>query len=346
MDDYEIDGVGVSETSTTEVEVANGNEACHYPEKDTTDGLWCVSHRKPLDEADTGYMNPREPRSAVDEVPRRSELRLKHAQQDTMEGDKLGGALVTYKLEQGEYFHHFEEFGLFEKSLLRDSLYVKQNDQLVTLDGWTVNEMDHSSVVTLFLNLEIGKEHVMLVANHQISTDSFRQITFSLHGFITEEHEDEEKPEEMLRIENFTLAVMPLNDITDEVNISLENEEHIYLNKDLLFVSTRSVDTDRSVRFIRKRRQKWVGSHVQITSTFKQKDAGFVAIDEKGNVAMLPQFQQNAVFIAKYNNWGIWSIKSKYCGHFLAEQNRRLCSIPNDRDGYFVIKPSNCRNCL
>ncbi|XP_033759973.1 uncharacterized protein LOC117342090 isoform X3 [Pecten maximus] len=284
----------------------------------------------------------------ADAIPQRSELRVKHAQQDHPEGDQLGGALVTYKHDQGYFIHRFEEFGLYKKSLLRDSLHLKQNDQLVELNEHDVNTLDHDTAVKLFLNLEIGQDNTILAANYQVSTDSLRKITFTLYGFTTEKpEEEEEKPMDMIRVENVTLTSMHLSSkAKDEVTIATKKKPHLYLNKDLSFTSPGIPEKDKTVHFIRHRSRKFVNMAVIRNTTFQRKDTGFLAVDERENVTLLPNSHPNVNFDASFNNWGNWYIESKRCGCFLAERNRRLVTIPKDMDGQFIIKAVDCRHCL
>ncbi|XP_060073945.1 uncharacterized protein LOC132553698 isoform X2 [Ylistrum balloti] len=304
---------------------------------DMPDGLYGGARCSGYDTVDAKYklyqVDP-----GTDGQPQRSELRVKHAQQDSPEGDSLGGTLVTYTHKQGDFIHRFEEFELYEQSLLRDSLKVRQNDQLVIMDEIMVNNLDHQAVVNLFLNLKIGLEHVMVVGNYQMSSDTLRQITFSLYGFIKEEPKKEEENVKILHVENHREASMSMKTETeDEISISLTAEPHLYLYKDLSFNTTGCVEKEVSAHFKRQRSYTFVGFDVVPITTFQQKDTGFLAIDENGTVEQLPKPNPNAHFVANYNDWNTWYIKSRQNGKFLGMENGRLCSIRTDQHGLFLL---------
>lgn len=311
---------------------------------DVTDGVTCVAHA--FDSIDYGLIEPCRVSVVEDGMPERSELRVGHAQQDHPDGDGLGGTLVTYRHEQGYTIHRFEELGIHKKSLLRDSLFVMQNDQLVSLDDQSVNEMTHNEVVDLFFNLKIGHEHVMRVANQNVSTDSLRQMSFTLIGSITDSPEEkEEEPTDRIRPENVSLLTMPLPAFPQvEVTIALDKMPTYFLNKNLTF--SRVSESDKSVHFIRDQSWTFVNTAAVRIITFRQKDTGFLAVDDRGHVIQLPYHHPNANLDATHNKWGSWFIESKRNGKFLAERNHRLVTVPVDKQGVFKIKAVGCKHCL
>uniref|UniRef100_K1PQ08 PDZ domain-containing protein n=1 Tax=Magallana gigas TaxID=29159 RepID=K1PQ08_MAGGI len=121
------------------------------------------------------------PGNNLDDSPFVSEIFVKHADEDSVKGDPLGGFLCTGSRSDGTFLHAF--CSLQPDGILAKDFSVKDKDILVSLNGKKTLgsfEYDHGVVLALFRTLPMTEKISMVIYNRK--SETFTTIEFLLEG--------------------------------------------------------------------------------------------------------------------------------------------------------------------
>eukprot|EP00105_Crassostrea_gigas_P016116 XP_011433375.2 PREDICTED: uncharacterized protein LOC105332460 [Crassostrea gigas] len=190
----------------------------------------------------------------LDDSPFVSEIFVKHADEDSVKGDPLGGFLCTGSRSDGTFLHAF--CSLQPDGILAKDFSVKDKDILVSLNGKKTLgsfEYDHGVVLALFRTLPMTEKISMVIYNRK--SETFTTIEFLLEG-TKEEVIVKENSVKLMTMQPKVKVLMAQKDST---SLAVRNEE-------LTLRQSASVMSDCTYHFIVR---KWLDGGYYLKYSFQ-----------------------------------------------------------------------------